>query len=540
MEESLKDEQLLLISNLLHIVKEKDFPAGFFDLKNASEENTIGKMLEKLLKGGTLEKLRADTSGELYNGEISPQEWAAMLEQIQSDEQLCGMTLRAYEKDDKNGISVCLTDSEGNAYVAFRGTGGGEWYDNFVGAYMTDTEQQRRALSFINNLEYNNITVVGHSKGGNKAKYVSLLSDKVTRCISFDGQGFSRQFQEKYGILIEENRWKITNYALDGDFVNILLYDIGGGEKTYVAGHGVGSFPENHSPNSFYNDVFGFDKASQNKEMETLHGFVLYVLNTISKEDSEILFPFLGTAAQYSLGRKPPDYTEKYDEDMADYILDDDNAEAVGILLAYLVKYEEKDDAIVGAVCGILENTGQKNTADILKQLDKYVGLENMVKAGAQGAMGFDKIASLLGKEGGSGLGLIAEAASARYEKLPGVKANEGEYRAQSTRRDFTEDMKRYLLGLCDEIGGEPWYNLWVWGRWEHMEKHTGPLDQAISNINRCYGRMDEMNKGHREAISRIFANVEELDSQYGRRLHSRTERLRELREELGKLEIPV
>ena len=98
-----------------------------------------------------------------------------------------------YEKDDKNGISVCLTDPE----------------------------QQRRALSFINNLEYDNITVVGYSKGGNKAKYVSLLSDKVTRCVSFDGQGFSRQFQEKYGPLIEENRWKITNYALDGDFVNI-------------------------------------------------------------------------------------------------------------------------------------------------------------------------------------------------------------------------------------------------------------------------------------------------------------------------------
>lgn len=528
MKESLTDEQLLLISNLLHIVEEKDFPTGFFNLKNVREGKTIGKMLEELLEGGTLEKLRADTSGELYNGEISAQEWAAMLEHIQSDEQLCSMTLWAYEKDDKGGISICLTDPEGNAYVAFRGTGGGEWYDNFVGAYMADTEQQRRALSFINNLKYDNITVVGHSKGGNKAKYVSLLSDKVTRCVSFDGQGFSGEFQEKYGLLIEENRWKITNYALDGDFVNILLYDIGGGEKTYVAGHGVGSFPENHSPNSFYNDSFGFDRASQNKEMETLHGFVLYVMNTISEEDSEILFPFLGMAAQYSLGRKPPDYTEKYDEDMAAYILEEDNAEAVGILLAYLVKYEEKDNAIVEAVCSILESMGQKKAVNILKKLDQYVGLENIVKK------------YVFKKDADSALGLIAEAASSRYEKLPGVNANEGEYRAAHTRRDFTEDMKRYLLGLCDEIGGEPWYNVSRWRGWEQVEKYTGPLDQAVNNINHCYRRMDQVNNGNREAIRRIFANVEELDSQYGKKIHSRTERLRELRGKLEKLEIPI
>ena len=98
MGESLTDEQLLFISNLLHIVKEKDFPTGFFDLKKAEEGKTIGEMLKKLLEGGTLEKLRADTSGELYNGEISAQEWAAMLEQIQSDKQLCGVPLRAMRR----------------------------------------------------------------------------------------------------------------------------------------------------------------------------------------------------------------------------------------------------------------------------------------------------------------------------------------------------------------------------------------------------------------------------------------------------------
>ena len=176
---ALTDEQLLFISNLLHIKQEKDFKKGFFTADHAGKDLTIGQILDKLLEGGTLEKLKADDSGELYDGEISAQEWAGMLEHMKEDEQLCSLVLQVYERDANGGISICLTDEENNAYVAFRGTGGGEWYDNFEGAYVADTEQQRRALAFVNSLPYDNITVVGHSKGGRYMREPELVFHHV-------------------------------------------------------------------------------------------------------------------------------------------------------------------------------------------------------------------------------------------------------------------------------------------------------------------------------------------------------------------------
>ena len=59
---------------------------------------------------------------------------------------------------------------------------------------------------YIENLPYDSITVAGHSKGGNKAQYVTVLSDKVDRCISMDGQGFSQEFIDKYYAEIQKER----------------------------------------------------------------------------------------------------------------------------------------------------------------------------------------------------------------------------------------------------------------------------------------------------------------------------------------------
>ena len=135
-----------------------------------------------------------------------------------------------------------------------------EWKDNFQGGSVTDqpdgvsTLQQERALEWYQsqNLDgYDSVTVSGHSKGGNKAKYVTIMDDSVDRCLAFDGQGFSDEFIEKYEDKIAENQYKIHNHNVDGDYVNILLNDVG--DKTYYKGYnyGDGKFLENHCPNTY-------------------------------------------------------------------------------------------------------------------------------------------------------------------------------------------------------------------------------------------------------------------------------------------------
>ena len=101
------------------------------------------------------------------------------------------------------GLSVVfLNERTKEAIVAFRGTATNEWTDDFLGANLVDTLQQINCLEWYK-LVYNKlhledyyITVIGHSKGGNKAKYITILNDTVDRCVAFDGQGFSDKFIE--------------------------------------------------------------------------------------------------------------------------------------------------------------------------------------------------------------------------------------------------------------------------------------------------------------------------------------------------------
>lgn len=74
-------------------------------------------------------------------------------------------------------------------------------FDAKKGKYYIDDMEENNLLdtpNLINSLGYKNIVVSGHSKGGNLAEYVALLSDNVVRAISYDGQGFSNDFYEKH------------------------------------------------------------------------------------------------------------------------------------------------------------------------------------------------------------------------------------------------------------------------------------------------------------------------------------------------------
>ncbi len=159
----------------------------------------------------------------------------------------------------KNGLNVCtFTDQDGTVSVVFRGTGDGEWIDNGEGLsgipeeniyFQYDrngdvigetviqndyaTDQQVEALNWFNKTaaqngwdENTNIIISGHSKGGNKAQFITANSDLVDQCYNFNGQGFSQEalvaFQKKYGENYEKRRQKIYSFSAYNDYVNVL------------------------------------------------------------------------------------------------------------------------------------------------------------------------------------------------------------------------------------------------------------------------------------------------------------------------------
>jgi len=130
--------------------------------------------------------------------------------------------------------AVCYTgQKDDEAVIAFRGTGGSSaaWTDNFKGGYENDTKMQKLSADFVRNecSAYNNITVTGHSKGGNLSQYVTVAcSGQIKNCVSFDGQGFNEEFINSNKEAVSEAAGKIKSISAYNDFVNILLTPIAG------------------------------------------------------------------------------------------------------------------------------------------------------------------------------------------------------------------------------------------------------------------------------------------------------------------------
>ncbi|GGG07835.1 Mbeg1-like protein [Paenibacillus aceti] len=252
----LSESQLILLDNLIYLN----------DVAN-KDGQTVSMIVDNLLYSNGLKKSESIKDGAVeYPGMMSKQEWISILKAIEKDPQLMNMTIKhgqvGHVYDQKGNIVVnqqgkplevgarmaTFVDSNNNATVVFRGTAGDfEWHDNGTGGYLSDTVMQKRALEYIESLPYNHITVTGHSKGGNKAQYVGILSDKVDRVLSLDGQGFSKEFVEKYKDLINQNKHKITSISAEDDYVNCLLIPVAG-KMIYIDTDYQKDFLRNHSP----------------------------------------------------------------------------------------------------------------------------------------------------------------------------------------------------------------------------------------------------------------------------------------------------
>lgn len=296
-DELLEAKQVLLLENLTYLADKGVMKS----LSQIQKDHGDGKLTVREIIGD----IKIDQLDEnvdyttLQNGE----EWRKVLNAVLADDTLLDMKMIAVkEGSEETGgtAAVFFNEKTGEVVVAFRGTEKYEWKDNFIGGALTAVETgadtlnqtgtikaglekgmeivfghkfrdtyvdvttyyQEEALKWYQELdipelaggEVKTITVIGHSKGGNKAKYIAILDDSVTRCLSFDGQGFSDEFFRKYERRIAERAYVITNHNVDFDFVNILLNDVG--ERIYYVGNGYGDgiskILEAHCPDTYF------------------------------------------------------------------------------------------------------------------------------------------------------------------------------------------------------------------------------------------------------------------------------------------------
>ena len=292
---ALTTEQTLLLNNLMYLESAGGSP---FQGANRFEGQTIGEWLD------SIDLSRVDPSKD-YGSFMTGEDWTNIIQAVQQDETLRNMRIAETHVDSGGGegrSAVFLSEETGDALVVFKGTESSkEWIDNFEGGNVTDTAYQQNALEWYQEvyqeygLENYEVTLSGHSKGGNKAKYITILDDTVDHCVSFDGQGFSDKFMEKYQNEIAARQNKVENHNVDYDYVNFLLNDIG--DSTYYDGqdYGDGGFLENHCPNTFLkfqeDGSFSMEISpnGQAEEIQALDEFLNNMLRAMS--DSQLSVP---------------------------------------------------------------------------------------------------------------------------------------------------------------------------------------------------------------------------------------------------------
>lgn len=338
------DAQMMLLEQLTYLGGRNDNKNSVGAIINSISQEELDAMLrgDRIMDNGVIRDVGNERERQIAADR------ARAYNAIKNDSEL--MELEIIARDTYKGTYAFAKEGDDRCYVAFQGTTDGyEWVDNFYTLHETDTLDQKYALDFIENIpqEYQHISVTGHSKGGNKAMYVTICSDRVDNCVAMDGPGFNQEFLQKYREEIFEKGGLIRNYSLDSDFVNILLSQIPGSHQIFIPNNGKYIGAENHEPTSllmYDSDGVPFvpaEGAYSRQELYTyLHEFTQFADQYLDYDDKVLVAGYLGPMLallrdkDYSIEINGVVYTKS---NLKDYLLQD--PKALGIILAMLTSY---------------------------------------------------------------------------------------------------------------------------------------------------------------------------------------------------------
>lgn len=272
---ALSNAQLLMLDNLIY--------TDFCD--NGDDVGTIIKEMADHLADGK----------SISGCEMTNDEWKELINMIEKEPSLHGYTVQNYVNDESGMRAACFVDNvldPQDVNVVFRGTSGDyEWHDNGEGGYLTDTQQQIKAAEYVDNLpnSYGNaMTVTGHSKGGNKAQYVTIVTNRIAKCVSYDGQGFSEEFISKYREQIQKKANSIVSISASDDFVNCLLYPIAG-TRLYLDTEEQKNFLHYHKPNILFDENGNLRGKTQQSDLSKfINEYTTYMISNLDEPERSL------------------------------------------------------------------------------------------------------------------------------------------------------------------------------------------------------------------------------------------------------------
>lgn len=546
----LTDTELGLLEQLTYI---KESGLDLNDCKGL----TIKEILERF----TEEELKKIEKKKSCDAAMSGKEVADIIRTIKKSERLTELKLTDTMKQGGGAcLAACFIDDKEpkKAIVAFKGTTGkGEWADNASGFNKSDTACQIDALNYINSLKYTDITVTGHSKGGNKAMYVAITSEKVSRCVAFDGQGFSQEFLDKYWAEINQRGNKITSYSLKSDFVHILMFPIPTANNKYCRGYGVDGTAELHAPNSFFVlDPFGnilldkngnpiFTLTSEDKGIAYLHDFTSFVLNTATDKDKIVITNFLeellGTIFDGNL-----DEGDKKEEILN---IIGNNCDGVAKVLAYFSKYIQTRGLSKNDVKKIMRSLkiydllldfiGKKIhiSGDILEEkLEKFIEVNFMLPRGSleflveeivscliKGILKVGDLAILLCK-----LGIIDSTEAFTEEfmntynsiNVSGKESYANAQVKQGKKYNYSQKVYNAVIDVMKRIDSESNMIFSEWNNYSSEEWYSElGVSVALKGLKKYFDSIISVDSKCKKQIDRVFSEVSKIDKEYAKKI---------------------
>lgn len=428
---ALTTEQVLILNNLMYMnsdpLKAPDDLAG----------KTVGEWLGKI-------DVSQLNDSDPYGSFMTGSDWKNIIQAVQNDDTLMNMRIAETHVDSAGGggrSAIFTSDATGDAVVVFKGTeSSAEWSDNFLGGNVTDTPHQENALEWYqdaygkNGLDRYEVTVTGHSKGGNKAKYIALLDGSVDHCVSFDGQGFSDEFMEKYAGQIASRQSVIENHNVDYDYVNLLLNDVG--ETTFYKGHdyGDGGFLENHCPNTFMNfdgDGNGnftltVNPDGQAPEMQALDAFLNNMLRSLPEDQQNNVLTMVNAIVDSAFSLDGKSGTEILNL-FLQMAADPKYSDSLSYVAAYLIEYEQAHPEFADQINSVLEKFGMGEATQFIDIADSILNFS--VDIPLIGTINFDTIASILASAAGNIPDWLLNLLSGWLEDKWGIKLTAEELR---------------------------------------------------------------------------------------------------------------
>lgn len=519
---NMTDAQLLLLNNLVY----KEY---LYEIEENSKKQKYICSEKKV--SDIINKIPTNSQQEMSSGE-----WKEIIEEIKKDPELMALKISDIKYDKATGARmVCFYDEKANQpYAVFKGTGQFEWKDNVLGGCQEVTSQQRQALEWVESLPYNNIIVSGHSKGGNKAQFVAYLSEKVTKCVSFDGQGFSEEFINKYWAEIQMNKHKVTCYAAENDFVNILLNWIDLGERrTFVPGYKCGSFAQNHAPNTLLNirDIDKYQDCDISPSMKLAHQFTVFVANEAPDNEKKRMLNFLAKVVQKGVGENKKNEAFKI-------LFDKENVEELSSILAYLARFavdkklSDEDIKSMLITFGLDKDTSKK-IVKIIKCVDITTNDGLSGKSSRMLIYSYSNLANL-------SVTLITDIINKTLTKASKIETSELSFEDIEVKegeiRDFSYRKHGEIRSKIYDFYRDPFTYI-DYSRQKHLlSNFFSNIDIYTRRINNFSSDVDEISRHKEKRIDNVFEAVERESSNYSETIGADLEELAKITKRIEEL----